>query len=91
MISDYINTGCIKNTADKTKFKEWKGRVINEVNENVQTLFKKRSPKFHTNVLQQNNLVIILINIHIQRTLTQKIKLIGASHLFTCDFRHLSF
>ena len=74
MISDYINTGCIKNTADKTKFKEWKGRVINEVNENVQTMFKKRSPKFHTNVLQQNNLVIILINIHIQRTLTPKDK-----------------
>ena len=74
MISDYINTGCIKNTTDKTEFKEWKGRVINEVNENIRTLFKKRSPKFHTNVLQQNNLVIILINIHNQRTLTRKDK-----------------
>ena len=53
-------SGCIvtwrsKHGIDKSLLMEWKGKVIDKVDEKIKTLPRKASSKFHKSVLQQNN------------------------------------
>ena len=53
-LNDRIDTLCSKHGMNKSVLMEWKGKVIDRIDENIKTLSKKTSPKFHKSVLLQS-------------------------------------
>ena len=53
-LNDCIDTLCSKHGMNKSVLMEWKGKVIDRIDENIKTLSKKTSSKLHKSVLLQS-------------------------------------
>ena len=83
------SANCNKHGIDKSVLLEWKSKVIDKDGEKIKTWPNKTSLEFHKIVLQQNNPLNTLSDIHNQFVVTPLTKLKGTLHLFVNNFTHL--
>ena len=69
-LSDCIDTWCSKHGQDKSVLMEWKGTVTVKIDEKIKTLSNKTFSTVLKSVLEQNNPLNTLINIHNQIVVT---------------------
>ena len=69
-LSDCIDTWCSKHDQDKSVLMEWKGTVTVKIDEKIKTLSNKTFSTVLKSVLEQNNPLNTLINIHNQIVVT---------------------
>ena len=83
-LSDCIDTRCNENGIDKSVLLQWKVNVIYKVGEKMKMLSNKTSSKFHKSVLEQNNPLNILNDIHNQFVVTP-IDKVNGNVAFICQ------